>query len=469
MVMFCSFTLAQLTTFPDYPNVFGMNTEAFNILFCSGFPGVVLTVAIAQLTPSLLAKEYPLRFLNIPGIYHIILVALYLEKSGIMHCVYVLYSILNSIFFSQEQEGEVQKLDQFTVPSISDLERYRGKNVQISVAVDNDSTSQGTGNSDAMSSIALPSLLPLPKVTLKEMRDWEDPNAETDTEAPRRRSAFVTEMKSLGSKGNMSCFSTFILYLKYTLSTTLTALCFVFVIYCLASGHSLIKLSLPVQLLLLFLSMVIITYCEGMKVSIVSTTHIDSEDLKDTHPIAYQVHKLLNADTSEGVKKFLLGRQLTVVPLGFFIASLTHFIGLNEEYLPYGLYFVLVTSGLPGVMIALQLAQLTPQLLAEQNNIAFINLRGSYIVARWALFVESFGIVNVTWILYYLLDKLMCQSPSRTLEEYDQLDTSGGTLFSLCYDSDSSEVVSGSSNRRSEVKMTSSGVSSNPLCRGVEC
>ena len=144
---------------------------------------------------------------------------------------------------------------------------------------------------------------------------------------------------------------------------------------------------------------------------------------------------LLLTDTVEGVKKFLLGRQLTVVPLGFFIASLTHFVGLKEESLPYGLYFIIVTAGLPGVMILLQVAQLTPQLLAEQNNIAFINLPGCYLLARWALLVESFGIVNVTWLFYFTIDKLFCGGAKRfQSESYDELGSSSSPLFSLCVD-----------------------------------
>lgn len=462
MVVLCSFTLAQLTTFPDYPNVFGMNNEAFNILFCSGFPGVVLTIVVAQLTPSLLAKEYPLKFLNIPGIYHIILFALYLEKSGIMHCVYVLYGILNSIFFKHEQGNEEDhKFDQFTVPSIGDIELQRGKDEHVSVAVDTDTNtdtnSEGTGNSECLSSAAASSV---PGLLNDEPHD-----------SPPLRSAFVTEMTSLDRKDKMTLCSTTVLYLKYTLSTTVMAMCFAFVFYCLYSGNSLINIPFPLQLLLLFLSMTIITYCEGMKVSIVSTTHIDSEDLKDSHRIAYKVHKLLNRETSEGVKKFLLGRQLTVVPLGFFIASLTHFIGLNEDYMPFGLYFIVVTAGLPGVMILLQVAQLTPQLLAEENNVAFINLPGSYVLAQWALFVESFGIVNVTWILYHVVDKLLCRSNSPAADgSYDQLDTdmsSNGSILSLCYDSDSSEFSSLSED--SEAKKKSHF--SNPLRseRGIEC
>jgi hypothetical protein len=173
-------------------------------------------------------------------------------------------------------------------------------------------------------------------------------------------------------------------------------------------------------------------------------------------------------DTAEGVKKFLLGRQLLVVSLGFFIASLTHFAGL-KDHVPYGLYFVVVTAAFPGVMVFLEIAQLTPQLLAEQNNIAFINLPGSYVLARFLLIVESCGIMNVTWLIYYGLEKVLCWSPRNRSEDYDELDTSAGNLFTLCYDSDSTDA-SVASSHIDERGM--SKIRRNPLRQesfGIEC
>ena len=459
MVVFCSFTLAQLTTFPTYPNVFDINDETHALLFCSGLPGIVLTVTIAQLTPSLLAKEYPLRFLNIPGIYHIIVLALYLEKCGIMHFVYILYGILNSFFFETSAKVE-RDHDQYTVPSVSNMEEIQRKNITVSVTLDessDNSHSESTGDISENTgevTISLNSNGSTP-VTAK----YRGPGT-LDVERDKG-SAFVTGMTPLEKKDDSTPISNGVQYVKYTLSTTMMVLSFTFVFYCLAMGHSLIDVSFPVQLLLLFLSMTIITYCEGMKVSIVSTSHIESEDLKESHRIAYKVHKLLNVDVSEGIKKFLLGRQLTVVPLGFFIASLTHFVGLHEESMPYGLYYIIVTAGLPGVMILLQVAQLTPQLLAEQNNIAFINLPGCYILAKWALFVESFGILNVTWMFYYTIDKLVCRRKSRLTTSYDQLDSSSSGLFAICYDSDSSCTSEMEVQRNSDERKTMG----NPLQR----
>ena len=113
-------------------------------------------------------------------------------------------------------------------------------------------------------------------------------------------------------------------------------------------------------------------------------------------------------DTHEGVKKFLLGRQLTVVPLGFVIAQLTHFERLNPDNFGKGLYFLIVVVGIPGVLILLQFAQLTPQLLAQQNNVAFLNLPGAYLLVLWTMAVESLGLVNFTWIMYFLVDRTIC-------------------------------------------------------------
>ena len=44
---------------------------------------------MVQLLPSLLAKKYPVQFLNIPGIFYIIKLALLIESVGIVQFVYV--------------------------------------------------------------------------------------------------------------------------------------------------------------------------------------------------------------------------------------------------------------------------------------------------------------------------------------------------------------------------------------------
>lgn len=146
---------------------------------------------------------------------------------------------------------------------------------------------------------------------------------------------------------------------------------------------------------------------------------------------------MCTADTKEGVKKFLLGRQLTVVPLGFVIAQLTHFERLNRDNFPNGLYFLIVTAGIPGVLILLQFAQLTPQLLAQQNNVPFLNLPGGYMLVLWTLALESLGVVNFTWIMYFVVDRIFCRK-RKDGETYSRPSTTN-PLFCIYDDGDEFE------------------------------
>jgi hypothetical protein len=284
--------------------VFGMHTQLFNVLFCSGLPGVVLVITIAQLTPALLAKEHPLRFLNLPGIYCVIQVALHLEKSGIMHFSYVLYDIFNSMFFKKEVEDVVKSpsCDDFVAPCTTDLEAPKLKLKTVESTDDLGSVGLDTNSersSECVSSVTLTSLVEGNKeLSVEKCHEWgmtggsaETPDADIVINPIKTRSLFVTPLFQAAAP---TLCNTVLLFIKYICSTSMIVMCLVFVVYYMAMGHSLINLALPLQLLLFFLAMVLITYCEGMKVSIVSTSHLDSEDLKDSHPIAYQVHKLLN-------------------------------------------------------------------------------------------------------------------------------------------------------------------------------
>jgi len=67
LVVLCSFIIAQLTTFKNFPLEHSMHSKDLSIFLSSGFPGIFCTVCLAQLFPSLLAKQYPKQFLNFPG------------------------------------------------------------------------------------------------------------------------------------------------------------------------------------------------------------------------------------------------------------------------------------------------------------------------------------------------------------------------------------------------------------------
>jgi hypothetical protein len=115
----------------------------------------------------------------------------------------------------------------------------------------------------------------------------------------------------------------------------------------------------------------------------------------------------------EGIKKFLLGRQMIVVPMGFLTAQITQFTYFPSGILPYGIYYILIIIGFPGIMVLLQLAQLIPQLIAENHSVKFLGIPGAYYLVRLALCIEKLGITDYAWIMYSTISKIIngdCES-----------------------------------------------------------
>jgi hypothetical protein len=86
--------------------------------------------------------------------------------------------------------------------------------------------------------------------------------------------------------------------------------------------------------------------CSGLKVAIVGSSHLSEVELNHRE-YSTAIHSTLHYyHHSNGVQKFLLGRQLIVVPLNFLIANITLFRGY--ETLHPVVYFLLVGLALPG-------------------------------------------------------------------------------------------------------------------------
>jgi hypothetical protein len=98
-------------------------------------------------------------------------------------------------------------------------------------------------------------------------------------------------------------------------------------------------------------------FLSGLKIAIVGSGHLTRRELIE-RDYDTRIHDLL-ASQNEGITRFLLGRQLIVVPLGFLMATITLFEGYDN--LPSGWYFLLVGLGLPGMIVTMQVAQLAPQ------------------------------------------------------------------------------------------------------------
>jgi len=84
------FLLAQICTF-DHWKRGGYDKVGFFIIIQSGLVGVLVTLAFGQLNPELLAQEFPLRFMNMPGSYSIGAISLLFDGVGVGHAAWTVY------------------------------------------------------------------------------------------------------------------------------------------------------------------------------------------------------------------------------------------------------------------------------------------------------------------------------------------------------------------------------------------
>ena len=174
-------------------------------------------------------------------------------------------------------------------------------------------------------------------------------------------------------------------------------------IFNICTGYSLLSSSVHFLLLLVLLSAayVVVFYCEGLKIAIVSS----SSDEATMAGSKIKVCELI-ADQKDGVARFLLGRQMIVVPLGFLVASITHFTSCDALRLNYTQCLFLVGLGLPGMLVTMQLAQLAPQVLASKNNKSFLQLPGAFCLVYFALAIELLGITEFAFLFRRAIEAL---------------------------------------------------------------
>jgi hypothetical protein len=190
--------------------------------------------------------------------------------------------------------------------------------------------------------------------------------------------------------------------LKCILSTVLVIFAILFLLYGLFMTESRLPIPSPLLLILFLISISFLGYFESGQVAVVNLSVIDSKQSKNIAeklPLTYRVYQLISGPGV--VEKYLIGRQLCVIGLVFFISQLTSFPNM-PHILPYGLEHILIKSGLPGVLVTLTVGQLFPQLLADEYTLRFLNLKGSLVFIKAATFIEAFGVfTHFSWLMSY--------------------------------------------------------------------
>ena len=340
-VVLSTFVIAQCTTFGNFDPSYALDSRFLSSFLASGFPGVFFTVCVAQLTPSLISKLYPCHFLDLPGVYTVIQVALLLEASGLLYFTYLFVDVIERAACMS-----------------SPLSTRGAKKSEV----------------DATSSYLV-----------EERVESEENGAEANYALPSLCSRTVTLMKAATS----SC---------------IFVAAFSFLVYSLVKGYSSSLLPVLLQAALLVLALVTVFYFEGLKIAIVSRTEdissLEPKAAEDSDSSATMGENVVNLlrEQPQGVERFLLGRQQLVVPCGFVVAQITSFTSFPSKGMSQGLYFIVVVFGLPAVLVLLQLSQLAPQLLAEGHGKMFLSLPGAFSFVYSALCVEKLGVVSIVFL-----------------------------------------------------------------------
>ena len=251
LVVLCTFLLAKLTRYENKLHILNDSEIAAHVL-SSPLIGIVFTVSLAQLLPSLLAKNYPIQFLQLPCVCFLINVALLIESSGIVNCTYVIVEVVDKFVYSRNSNAEV---------SNNDIAKVKVSNIA-------------------------------------------------------------------------RC--------KHILSATLTISCIGFVLFSICAGYSTFEINIAaVQLFLLLTGMFIVFYCEGLKIAIVCK-HEEITSFDVNAPTSSNAIVKTLSTSNNSIERYLLGRQQTVVPIGFLIAQINHFyIPSLSKNLPQFVYFML--------------------------------------------------------------------------------------------------------------------------------
>jgi hypothetical protein len=325
LVVLSTFLIAQLTTFPTFPAVQNEGLQVIIDVFVkTGFCGMIVTVNLAQLLPSILAQSYPREFLNkIPFSFAIIYLALCIESIGILQITYSLVYIITRLACESKATNPYQK----------------------------------------------------PPFTCNRA----------------------------------------LRVIKSIFSGILTLGCMGFLMYNISNGHSILTTSIPLAFIFLLIPWLTMFYAEGIKIAIISSSTLEIEELvHQDYPLA--IMGLVSEN--EGIPRFLLGRQMLVVPMGFLLANVTLFKGW--EYLPDEIYIPLIALGLPGMIVTMQCFKLAPQIIASRHNKAFLKLPGTYLFVLFALCIEKLGFTKPAFLLKHLIQRFVCR---QSLNEGERVTT----------------------------------------------
>jgi len=189
-------------------------------------------------------------------------------------------------------------------------------------------------------------------------------------------------------------------YIRYFCSTIAVNLLVLVAFIGIGNTYCVMKLHPVLNFFLLFSALTLLAYVEALHYGCVAIETWNLEHKKEEYPRLYMTQKLVN--TTEKVKRFLVGRQFFVIFVVFLIAQITVFPDMPHNFagMPSTMVTVLVETGLPGVALVLTYGQLISQLFVEEFTMPFMDIVGCYSVTQLGLGAEYIGICHFSHLLF---------------------------------------------------------------------
>jgi hypothetical protein len=198
-------------------------------------------------------------------------------------------------------------------------------------------------------------------------------------------------------------------YIKYVVSSVMTLTYLTYIMWGIWTNEAVLPGPSILHFLIFCFCLTLVAYLEGLQVAILNCEHVDPERKKESHPRAYQL--MTSVRQGNNVERFLVGRQFFTIFVMTLIAQVTSFPDISHLNIPDAVWFIFISTGLPGAMVVTTIGSLQPQLLAAKDPWNFLNLRGSYSTLMLCYALEWTGIcTHFAWMLIGILRKTVFRS-----------------------------------------------------------
>ena len=224
----------------------------------------------------------------------------------------------------------------------------------------------------------------------------------------------------MSDKPEKSTQDTVMKFVKYAFSSVMTVTYLIYILWGIWTNESVLPGPGVVHFLIFCFCLTLVAYLEGLQVAILNCEHVDPERRKESHPRAYKL--MTSVRQGNNVERFLVGRQFFTIFVMTLIAQVTSFPDISHLGVPDAVWFIFISTGLPGAMVVTTIGSLQPQLLAAKDPWNFLNLRGSYSTLMLCYALEWTGIcTHFAWMLIAILRKTLFRTENMPKDKGEEM------------------------------------------------